>query len=349
MFYGLHTTKKSERDLLLEREGELIEINPQDLHRSTLNKAIVIEEGEGNTYEHDINDFLELCKNLSNDKGYDPLGSSYYQRYSYKASDVYTRVLRLRELIADIKENGIQQPVHVERTGERLDGSYRTKIALFLGIPRIKAILHAFKWEDIDEDFIERKLKARWLSSGKDYYEFEYGHKDWKNIPDGGPVYRENAADRWEVIKPLLKGKVQDLGCNEGYMSIMAALEGHEVRGYDLDWNHIAWLNKLIFEWVNKKDLPVTFEEKDILEVEPWGDTVLMLCVLYHLPREKQVKFLKQFKGKRIIFQCNLRKSAERETYWGSHPDDLKTILKESGLKVVDEITFRDKPIIIAE
>lgn len=347
MFFGLHTTKKTERDLLLERQGEEIEISPQDLHTSELNKPIVIEEDTGNLYEHDIKDFLDLCKAVQ-DPSYDPLESAYYKRYIHRSSDVYTRVKRLRELIEDIKEKGIQAPVHVERTGERLDGSYRTKIAQFLGIKRVKAIIHAFKWEDIDEDFIERKLRARWESSGKDYYEFEYGYKDWRNIPKGGDVYRENALERWEVIKPLLRGKVQDLGCNEGYMSLMAAKEGHEVRGYDLDWIHIAWLNKLIFEWIGNKDLPVTFEEKDILKVEPWGDTVLMLCVIYHLPVDKQVKFLQKFRGKRIIFQCNLRKSEKRGIYWGSHPDDLKALIKEAGLKVIAEIGFRDKPIIIA-
>jgi 2-polyprenyl-3-methyl-5-hydroxy-6-metoxy-1,4-benzoquinol methylase len=267
--------------------------------------------------------------------------------YLYKSVDVYTRVLRLRELIEDIRQNGILEPVHIEVTGERLDGSFRSKIAMFLGIPEIKAVIHRFKWQDIDEDFIERKLKARQLSSGKDYYEFEYGHKDWKNV-EGGPTYRENA-ERWETIVPLITGdSVLDLGCNEGYIAIQAARAGKKVVGIDLDWTHIAYLNKLIFEWVDKKEIPVEFIEGDILSKTTAAsfDTILLLNVLYHIPREKQKEFLKQFKGKQIIFQCNLRKEAVREQYYTSHPDDLKALLDELGMPY-REIPWKDKPIII--
>ncbi len=346
-FFGLHTTTREERVKLLGTFGEEIVVSPWALHGAGQNKPIIIEEG-GFTYENDIKDFLKLCLDLQ-DPSYDPLESAYYKHYEYKAHDVYSRVLRLRELIEDIRLNGIQEPIHVERTGERIDGAFRTKIAIFLGIPEVKAILHTFKWQDIDEAFIERKLNARWLSSGKDYYEFEY-KEGLANIPEGGPVYRENA-ERWKTIVPLLEGRVLDLGCNEGYIAIQAARAGHEVVGIDTDWNHIAWLNKLIFEWVDKKDLPVSFIEGDIyVDSEAEGfDTILMLNVLYHLPREFQVPLLQRFKGKRIIFQCNLRKEAVRKEYYTSHPDDLKALLKEAGFTGgLVQIDYDDKPIIIS-
>ncbi len=347
-FYALHTTKHSERVLLIERGGVEIEVAPQDLQSSTiLNRAVVVEE-EGKTYVQSTDEFLELCKSLE-DPSYDPLESKYYKMYLYKAHDVYTRIMNLRGLIFSIKENGILKPVHVEKTGERLDGSFRTKIAMYLGIPKVKAILHEFNWQDIDEDFIERKLRARELSSGKDYYEFAYGYKDWKNVKEGGEVYRENA-ERWKTIVPLIEGKtVLDLGCNEGYISIQAARAGFKVVGIDQDWNHIAWLNKLIFEWIDKKEIPVEFIEGDILNTQETADTILLLNVLYHIPRDKQVELLQRFKGKRMIFQCNLRKAEVRDKYYTSHPDDLKALLKEAGFTGgLVQIDYDDKPIIIS-
>ncbi len=347
MFYGLHTTKKSERDSLIAKPGEEIMIDPKSFHRSELHKAIVIEEGTDKLYEHDISDFLELCK-LVEDPSYDPLTSKYYNHWSYKQSDVYTRVLRLRELISDIREKGIENPVHCTQTGERLDGSYRTKIALYLGIPNVKAIVHKIHWSEVDEIFIERMLRARWESSGKDYYEFSYGYKNWVNIPQGGPVYKENA-ERADIILPLIKGdSVLDVGCNEGYISLQAARKGLKVEGIDIDWNHIAYMNKLAFEFIDKKDIDAEFFEESIVDTTRTADTILMLNVLYHIPKDKQESILRKFKGKRIIFQCNLRKEREREKYYTSHPDDLLELLKRVGMKG-EIILWRDKPIIIAE
>lgn len=347
-FYGLHTTTREERMKLLETPGKEVLLDPQQLHRSTIaNTAIIIEEDEPHrTYVHPVADFLELCQAVQ-DPDYNPLESKYYKYYQYKAQDVNTRVRNLRGLIEDIRENGIKEPVHVEVTGERIDGSYRSKIAMFLGILEIQAIVHAFRWQDISEDFIERKLEARWLSSRKDYYEFDYGYKDWKNIKSGGDVYQENAA-RWETIVPLIDGEtVLDIGCNEGYIGIQAARAGKKVIGIDTEWTHIAYLNKLIFEFVDKKDLDIEFHEENLMDTKHKADTILMLNVLYHIPRAKQSLLLQKFKGKQIIFQCNLRKEAEREKYYTSHPDDLKALLKE--LKMPHRmIEWKDKPIIIA-
>lgn len=346
MFYSLHSTTKEERDLLLGQEGTLISIDPQSFHGIPGHKAIVCEEGTGIYYEHDIKDFHDVLREIEKDPKYDYTQSAYFKRWIQNGSDIHTRLSNLPKLFADIKENGIQRPVECEVTGERLDGSYRTKIALFLGLKTVPAILHRFKWQDVSESFIERKLNTRWLSSGKDYYEFEYGYKDWKNVVEGGEVYRENA-ERADMIVDLIKGKtVLDIGCNEGYISIKAAMKGHIVAGIDLDLIHVAWLNKLIFEWINKKDLNIRFIEEDACKTMITADTILMLNVLYHLPREAQIRLLKQFKGKQMIFQCNLRKEKERDTYYTSHPDDLSELL--TSLKIKHEvIEYKDKPIII--
>jgi len=343
MFYGLHTTKKSERDILLARDGKSMMIDPRCFHYGS-HKTIVSEEGDWHYYEHNITPFLQVLKDLDNGC-YDPESSEYYKMWKYKGSEIETRLRNLPKLYHDIKANGIQSPVHCEQTGERLDGSYRTKIAIHLGIKEVPAIIHKFNWQDIDEDFIVRKLKARELSSGKDYYEFEYGYKDWKNV-NGGAVYRENAS-RVDLFKDYVVGSVLDVGCNEGYNSIQLALQGHQVRGIDHDHIHNANLNKLIYEWIHKKDLPVEFAEQKIEEVEVKEDTVLLLNVLYHLPREEQIKLLEKFRGKRLIFQCNLRKEHVRDEYYTSHPDDLKALLESLGFKVTKEIQWKDKPIII--
>lgn len=343
--FSLHTTKKSERDMLLDKRGKLISIDPQ-LFQGTHHKAIVCEEGSERYYEHSPKEFFELLKEIEKDPKYDYTQSAYYKTWIPFGSDINTRLSRLPELFQSIKEHGIKEPVQCEVTGERLNGSYRSKIALYLGIKRIPAALYQFKWNQIDESFIERKLKARWLSSGKDYYEFEYGYKNWKNIPEGGEIYRENA-ERAGIIVPLIKGNtVLDIGCNEGYISIQAAKAGKKVVGIDIDFIHIAWLNKLVFEWIDKKDLKVKFFDENALDTKRIADTILMLNVLYHLPRDKQKEFVMKFKGKQIIFQCNLRKEHERENYYTSHPDDLKKLLDECEIKY-EMIEWRDKPIII--
>lgn len=343
MNFTLHTTKKAERDLLLKRDGESIKIKPEQFHKGT--RPIVWEEDTGQYYEHSTVEFFDLLRRV--EMGIDLLDSDYYRKWAYKGTEIETRIRNLPRLFLDIKRNGIREPVHCEITGERLDGSYRTKIAMYLGIKEIPAILHQFKWRDIDEEFIERKVRARNLAFGRDYYYFKYGYKDWENITNGGGVYQENA-DRWDIIKTLVNGSVLDLGCNEGYISIQLARNGHKVTGIDLEWIELAWLNKLIFEWIDKKDIDTDFHEESILDTKRTADTILFLNVLYHLPKEKQAELLKRFKNKRLIFQCNLRKEAEREKYYTSHPDDLITLLKEVGrdYKIID---WRDKPIVICE
>jgi len=346
MFFGNHTTRKSERDLLMEQEGEEIEINPLSFQKNPDHKCIVCEEGTAKYYEHSPDEFIDMLRGLDGNINYDYTKSEYYHIYGYKGEDVKSRIDRLPKLLYNIRENGILEPVHCEITGERLDGSFRTKIAMYLGIKKVRAVLHKFHWKDIDDDFIERKIKARWMSSGKEYYQFEYPNGMW-NIPDGGEVYTENAG-RWDLFIPFIKGEtILDLGCNEGYIGIQLARQGYKVTGIDLNYTHNAWLNKLIFEYCDKKDLPIEFHEELIEETTKTADTILMLNVLYHIPKAKQKAVLEKFKGKRIIFQCNLRKEKERDIYYTSHPDDLKALLKECGFKIFKEIEWRDKPIII--
>lgn len=350
MFYGLHLTKKEERDKLRETEFTLIDIPPSVLHRHEGYRPIIWDEDSGDYYQHSFKEFMETLDLIDKGVNYDIKDTPYYHRWSYKGDEILTRLSNLKTLYKSIQEEGIHEPVCVEQTGERLDGAFRTKIAIHLGIPTVKAKLFKLNWQDVSEELIERKLRGRWLSSGKDYYEFEFGYKNWKNVLEGGHVYKENALDRWKVLETLITGKtVIDLGCNEGYMSLQCARRGMKVYGYDIDLIHVANLNKLIYEWIERRDLYVSFFEKDITEVEyPKSDVVLMLNVLYHIPRDKQVPLLKKFLGRKVVLQCNLRKSHEREAYYGSHPDDAYNLLKSAGFKSIQTIEWRDKPILIA-
>jgi SAM-dependent methyltransferase len=350
MFYGLHTTKKTERDAIMaDGDYKEIEIDPSDFHYASGHLPIVIEEGSGKIYCHTIKEFDD-CLALIDRGIFSPERTDYYRKWNYKGDEPLNRLERLPELYNSIKENGITEPVCCEATGERLDGSFRTKIALHLGIKKVKAREYRFKWQDINEDFINRKLKAREASTKPDYYQFSFGYKDWVNVRPCGNVYSENAFDRWEVLKHIIKGKtILDLGCNEGYIALQLARMGKKVIGVDHDWIHIANLNRLIYEYIDKKDLKTEFIQDDVLNIDITADTILMLCFIYHLPKDEQIGFLKKFKGKTIIFQCNLRKMAEREKYYGSHPDDLAELLKNSGFKIKEKIDWRDKPVIIAQ
>jgi 2-polyprenyl-3-methyl-5-hydroxy-6-metoxy-1,4-benzoquinol methylase len=349
MFYGLHTTDYAERRKLLDRDGEEILIPPTAMQKRVgVHKPIIIEEGTEKIYEQPLAEFFWLLEQIKSRTPYDVTDNPYVNLFSYKGNEPIIRVGRLKDLFNSIRSEGIREPVHVEVTGERLDGSFRTKIATFLGIPEVKAILHRFLYTDIDDKFIERKLRARELSSGKpDYYEFSYNDK-WNN-GKAGPVYRENA-ERWKDILPLVGDSVVDVGCNEAYISLQLARQGKKVWGIDHDWNHLAYLNKLIFEYIDKKPLEAEFIEGDIETMRPpESDTALLLNVIYHIPYSNQTHVLKKLKSKQWVFQCNLRKEHVRNQYYGSHPDDLEELIERAGKKVVKRIAWKDKPIIIAE
>lgn len=350
MFFANHLTTKAERDAVMATSFKEIEINPADFHGNQEHKPIVWEEGSGRYYDHNTSDFFELLKMLDEKRNFSMVDTKYFQRWSYKGSEIETRLRNLPALFNSIKENGVQELVSCEATGQRLDGSYRTKIAKYLGIKKVKAKLFRFRWQDIDETFVERLLNGRWLSHGKEYYEFEFA-PGIKNIPDGGDVYRENAKDRWDVLKDFIKGEtVLDLGCNEGYMAIQCALAGKKVFGCDIDYIHGANTNKLIFEWVRRKKIGVNFVEMDARDCRETAETVLMLNMIYHVgDTMDKLNLLARHLGSNLVLQCNLRKEKDRGLYLGSHPDDLVAMLKKVGYKRIRVIDWRDKPIVLAK
>lgn len=346
MFFGLHTTTGREREMFLEMPGEKVMIPPSSFHKHPIHKSVVWEEDTGKFYEHTTDEFFEALNQIDS-HSFNPSSSSYVQKWGYKGEEPLVRMSGLAGLYQDIKEHGIHRPVRCTASGNRLDGSFRTKIAIHLGIKEVPAIVHTLDWRSISRSYIERALKARELSSGADYYSFEYGNGLWNIKAD--KRFRENASDRWEVISKLVTGNtLVDIGCNEGYMSLQAAIGGMKVRGFDTDWNHIANLNKLVYQFTLGRDLDVKFVERDARDVSETADTVLILNLIYHIHRDEQLMVLTPHKGKNVIFQCNLDKEKERDTYYGSHPDDLIELIGRAGMKVKNVIEWRDKPILIA-
>lgn len=357
MFFGNHTTTKAERDALIERQKtdeyelshQITTINPQDFHSFGENKPIVWEEGTDLWYSHadSLYEFFGILDRLKRGDNFDLLDTAYYRRWEKKGQEIRTRLGNLPRLFHDIRMKGVEEPVHAEVTGQRLDGSYRTKIAYYLGHKTVPAILHQWNRKNVTDDLLQRLLKGRWLSGGKEYYEFEYPN-GWKNIPEGGAVYRENA-ERADVILPLIKGDtLLDIGCNEGYLSIRAAMQGKKVHGIDINYIHGANLNKLIFEYCLQKSFALDFSYMNAVTDLPQykHHSVLLLCVLYHM--KHPIKLLRKLKGSQLIIQCNLRKKEAETEYYGSQPHQVIEMLKMAGFTVQRQINWRDKPIIIA-
>ncbi|MCL5667333.1 MAG: methyltransferase domain-containing protein [Patescibacteria group bacterium] len=368
MFYDYHTTKMAEREKLLEgnRPFKWVEVKPTDILKvdddKDRGKSIIWDQDYDSFYENVFNSMTETLRQYDENPQIRPVDTFYFQKWRKLKgdADMAMRTQQFFELYESIKAKGFDPEagnfaggICVEQTGERLDGSHRTAILIHLGIEKVKVKQFAFNWQDIDEDFICRKLKARELGIGPNYYFIDYGN--FTNLPASvHPTYKENAAPRWELLENLIKpqGKViLDLGCNEGYLSIMAAKTAKRVIGYDYSYIDGANTNKLIFEYLAQRDLPVEFVEADISDVVfPVCDTALLLNAIYHLPRPKQIPMLFRLhqKCKHLVVQCNLRKAHVREEYFGSHPEDMKKLLEAAGWKVKEEIQWLDKPVIIA-
>ncbi len=340
MRYPFHTTTHDQRLELLEQEGKLIEINIDDFSCPT----IAIDEDANELYKFDYQFMYDTLREFDNGVT-DPEQTTYFRRWGeIKGIDATkSRITNFRLLYLDIQKIGLTEPVVVEVTGQKIDGSHRAAVMKHLGHKTIKARETVLK--SLDENTIKNTIKAREQMYGKNYYYIDYG--GYSNIPFS-PVYRENSYDRWEILKDLIEGSVVDLGCNEGFMAIQCALAGHKTIGYEYEFADGANFNKLIFESQGGK-LPLKFIEANIVDVKiPKCDTCLMLNVIYHVPKDKQVKLIKNIKAKQIIFQANNRKAHEVENFRGCTVETIKELCELSGRKVTRVIEWRDKPIVIA-
>lgn len=366
MYFDFHLTKMNERRRLAsQNDFKLVKISPEDVIKVRdkkyfeRGKQMVWDENHNDFYEWGSEPLLETLRQFDKNPQILIEKTGFYKSFIDRKGEGYLqeRIPSFFQTYQSIKEKGIQNPIIVEQTGERIDGSFRSVIATHLGIKEIPARLFSFKWQDIDKDFILRKLKGHFLGLGRNYYYIEYS-SGLSNFPyENKGIYSENAEERWQEIieptlSPIIGKRFLDLGCNQGFISIKIAQEEGIVTGIDYISQATSNLNKLIFEFVNKADLPIDFIEADIRDykIPENYDWTLILNTIYHLPKEDQIPLLKKVKErtKKIILQCNLRKSRERDRYFGSHPDDAISLLEKSGFKNIKRIDWRVKPIIIA-
>lgn len=344
MKYFLHTTSMAQRLKTFKGASKVINIRMDDF----IGRTLAFDEGNGsNLYWVDYSPMLETLKQF--DLGItEPKETAYYKRWaSIKGEDsCKNRILNFLELYKSIKKDGLREPVAVSSCGQKLDGSHRAAVMKYLGHETIPARELQIPWQELDANFFVRTALAREKLYGLNYYYIDFGF--FKNI-EKIPVYSENSYDRWEVLKDLVgRGKVLDVGCNEGFISIMTALQGAEVTGVDHEFIEGANFHKLAFEFRNEKNITVKFKEGDIsnLEIENY-DTVLLLNVIYHI--KDQVSVMKKLRNncKRLIMQGNLRKAHEVDKFNGCTVPTMVKLCEETGWKVEKTIEWRDKPIII--
>jgi SAM-dependent methyltransferase len=357
MNYDYHTTTWDERDSLMNTENyKWIKIKPTDFtqlfHEEDRAKPIVWDEKTKDYYELNYCPIFDTIRQIDLNPEIDYKDTAYYTYWVKSKGEDYVevRIRLLKDLLASMKngfnkDDGRYKGICVERTGEKFDGSHRCLVAHYLGIPEVEVKEYAFNWRDVSWDWIERKTKAREKGIGPNYYLLDYGK--FKNLEQKvSYVYEENAMPRWEILKEHIEGKVLDLGCNEGFMSIQSALKGCKVKGVDYKFIDGAWFNKLVFEKINEKDLDIEFETADLntYEISEEYDTCLLLNVIYHLKDKEHL--LKQLKKcKKVIMQGNLRKLPYHDRYYGITADDMVEMLsKDFDTKVIE---WRDKPIVI--
>ena len=164
MYFDWHLTKRRERiEIVKEEDFKIIEINPENIIPKRNKKYF--ERGKPTVWDEDYNDFYEIdygaivetLEQFDKNPKIAIEETAYYKTYLERKGKqyFYQRVPSLFETYQSIREKGIQNPIDLEITGERIDGSFRSSIAVHLGVPKIKARLFSFKWWDIDDNFLK--------------------------------------------------------------------------------------------------------------------------------------------------------------------------------------------------
>jgi SAM-dependent methyltransferase len=362
MFFDYHTTTSDQRETLMQGPFEWIHIDPEQIIPFRKND----DRGRSVVWLEHSNDFVVLDHSviLKTLQQYDSKpwislrDTEYWTYFADLMGDSYceSRIKALFRVYHSVRQHGLDPTlgssggICVEATGERLDGKHRAIIAYHLSIAPIPVKLFRFDWRTVDEAFLRRKLRAREVSFGPCYYAIDYG--PFESLErEYHRSYRENAHERWDTLLDTLitpGESILDIGCNEGFNSIQAALKGCRVVGIDRSYISGAWLNKLIYEWVVQRDLAVSFVQADVDDVDlPECDTALVLNLIYHLPNHRQIPLLRRLNAKRVILQGNLRKLPLHEHFRGITVQDMIFLLGESGYQRTDVIEWRDKPLVV--
>lgn len=364
-YYDLHTTTRAEREALFNSQSftwkevsphQVVAIEPNNLGLTLTNhrtKSLVWEEDTGEFRDM----YFRFMYDVLDDFKAGKLGT-YERLWREKTGETaaHTRQDRIYRVFENMRDKGFNPAagdwngVCVEATGERIDGSYRSAIACYLGIERIKVKEYAFDWRNVTKEFLQRKLKADWLQNGLDYYAIDFGDGLKNYEGKAGGNYKQNVK-KWEKLKEILgdlKGKnIADLGCNAGYHSIQMAREGATVKAIDLTLTGSANLYKLVYSWLDRRDLSISFENDDIRTITGMYDTIVCLNTHYHLPEDRQDRFIQRLRTLtgRLVLQGNNNKKGE---YKNVTADEMVDMCKRNGWHKVKTVEWEDKPFVIA-
>jgi hypothetical protein len=217
------------------------------------------------------------------------------------------RVSKFKELIQDVKENGVRTPISVyERpTGELvvLDGNHRCAAALAAGVV-LPAIVKPAK--EVLTDLVNVDAGFYSMRKGRPYQSLFYNGEE---VIEGR---RPDMLSRMKMIdKKDLQGTVLDIGCNIGGNAFLASqLGAQSVVGVD---SEVAIVNSAI-RLNNYFATNSRFAVGDAgtpLDLEP-ADTVLCFSVWAHVANKEQlIKNLLSLTNKVLYFECHSGTSKE--------------------------------------
>jgi len=161
MKYPFHTSTHNQRLKSLEQTGLLTSINIDDF----LVPTIAINEDTNELYEFDYNFMSDTLKQFDNGI-VDYTKTAYYDKWGLIKGEKYcqVRISNFLDLYKNIKVNGLKEPVVVDNTGQKIDGSHRASILKHFGFVTIPARIVNI---EPDIEFIKRTVKAREKIYGK--------------------------------------------------------------------------------------------------------------------------------------------------------------------------------------
>lgn len=124
--------------------------------------------------------------------------------------------------------------------------------------------------------------RVRHMQSDEEYVKLYAGNTHWTPVPDEFIKAGQSPGfDRYNYILGRLKkslpngGRILDVGCSDGFHSLMFAAEGYEVVGVDLDKRCVDLANKRAEDWGRSaKFVHAFFEKVDLTRVaDPFDKT----------------------------------------------------------------------------
>lgn len=238
---------------------------------------------------------------------------SYYFPDTHGADQRLQKLSKFKELIEDIKNNGVSKPVkvYIRPDGAKviIDGNHRCAAAIATGQDLPVMVMEP-------EDYLNSVSTVN--PTGTTTPE-RYRAK--KGVPYQSLFYKEeelvkgrrpDMLDRIKMIdKKDLKGSVLDLGCNIGGNSFLASEYGaSKITGVDVDKQIVTAAIRLnTYFATNARFLDMDLSKVALLEP---ADTVFCFSIWAHVNDKQQlVETLKKVTKKVLYFECHSGTSKE--------------------------------------